>query len=125
MAFHNRSTCEQHYLHMAEKFSGITRFLIRFRYILVIIFFIVIAGFVDPNSFLARYRLTLRNNELRAQIEQCDAQYAAAERELRDLENNPRAVERVARVHLFMKSSDEDVYVIEHNDSLLDNAVQD
>ncbi|MBR6927186.1 MAG: septum formation initiator family protein [Bacteroidaceae bacterium] len=107
---------------MAEKLSGITRFLIRFRYVWVILLFIVIAGFVDPNSFLARYRLTKRNNQLRAEIQQCDSQYAEAERELRALQNDPRAVERVARVHLFMKSADEDVYVVEQRDTIAEEA---
>lgn len=102
---------------MAEKLSGITRFLLRYRYILVILLFVVVAGFIDPNSFLVRYRLTLRNNELRQQIQECDEQYAQADRELHELLTNPKAVERVARVHLFMKTDDEDVYVVEHNDT--------
>lgn len=98
---------------MAEKLSGITRFLVRYKYVLVIVLFVAIAGFLDPNSFLARYKLTSRNNELRAQIHECDAQYAQAEEELKGLLSDPKAVERVARVHLFMKSADEDVYVVE------------
>ncbi|MBP3227635.1 MAG: septum formation initiator family protein [Bacteroidaceae bacterium] len=103
---------------MADKLNGITRFLLRFRYIIVLIIFIAVAGFLDPNSFLTRYRLTLRNNELRAEIADCNRQYAEAEKELHALLNSPKAVERVARVHLFMKSDDEDVYVVEQTDSL-------
>ena len=99
---------------MADKISGITRFLLRYKYILAILIFVLVAGFLDPNSFLARYRLTLRNNELRAEIRDCDNKYAEAEQELHSLLNDPKAVERVARVHLFMKSPDEDVYVVEH-----------
>lgn len=98
---------------MADKISGITRFLLRYKYFWAILLFVLVAGFLDPNSFLARYRLTLRNNELRAEIQECDAKYANAEQELHNLLNDPKAVERVARVHLFMKSSDEDVYVVE------------
>ncbi len=98
---------------MAEKIGGIARFLLRYKIIVVIVLFVIVAGFLDPNSFLARYRLTNRNNQLRAEIEECDRQYAQAEKELQSLLSDPKAVERVARVHLFMKSTDEDVYVVE------------
>ncbi len=103
---------------MAEKFSGIPKVFLRYRYLVVTLFFVAIAGFLDPNSFLVRYRLTVRNNSLRAEIQSCDEQYAEAETELAALLSDPKAVERVARVHLLMKKSDEDVYVVETNDSL-------
>lgn len=103
---------------MAERLNSVARFLLRYKYVLLILVFILVAGFLDPNSFLARYRLSLRNSELRAEIKECDDAYAAAETELQALLSDPKAVERVARVHLLMKRADEDVYVVESPDSI-------
>ena len=57
-----------------------------------------------------------RNEALRAEIKTFEDRYNADTHELNELEHNPEAMERVARVDLFMKTANEDVYVIE-NDS--------
>ena len=88
-------------------FSAFGRSLTRHKYLLVLI------GFVDPNSLWYRYRLYERNETLREDIRRYEQQYAADARTLYELHTDPAAVEKVARVHLFMKTDNEDVYVIE------------
>ena len=53
------------------------------------------------------------NETLREDIRRYEQQYAADARTLYELHTDPAAVEKVARVHLFMKTDNEDVYVIE------------
>lgn len=104
---------------MAKRINKITAALWRHKYLLTCFLFVLIVGFLDPNSIWQRYKLSRRNAELRAEIAQYDRRYAADKRELELLESSPSAVEEVARVRLFMKTEDEDVYVVESvaNDS--------
>lgn len=98
---------------MGKRLHNFCRSLFHKKYLWSIVIFIIIAGFVDSNSFWHRYQIKLQNDALRQEIAAYEAQYNADTRELNDIEHNPDAVERVARVNLYMKTADEDVYVIE------------
>lgn len=98
---------------MGQKLKKIAFNILHQKYLWTIILFIVIVGFLDTNSFWHHYELRQQNNELREEIAAYEEKYEADTRELQELENSPEAVERVARVNLYMKTDDEDVYVIE------------
>lgn len=98
---------------MSNPLSRITRSLTGHKYLWTILFFAVFVGFVDPNSFWQRYKLRQRNNELREEIKRYEDSYAQSTRELESIGSSQKALERVARVNLYMKTADEDVYVIE------------
>lgn len=98
---------------MGKKLNRFCRSLFHQKYGWTIVAFIVIAGFVDSNSLWHRYQIKMQNDALRREIASYEAQYNADTHELNDIEHNPDAVERVARVNLYMKTADEDVYVIE------------
>lgn len=98
---------------MGKRLRGLSRFLTRHRYLCVISFFIIVVGFLDTNSFLARYRLHEENEALRQEIKRYEQKFQHDSHELNSLKNDQEAIERVARVRLFMKTADEDVYVFE------------
>jgi len=98
---------------MGKRLRGFSRFLTRHRYLCVTCFFVAVIGFLDNNSFLARYRLHEENNALREEIKRYERKYQHDTHELNSLRSNQEAVERVARLRLFMKTADEDVYVFE------------
>ncbi len=98
---------------MGQRLKNFCWSLIHKKYLWTILFFIVVVGFVDPNSFWHRYEMHQQNEELRAEIKDFEDRYNADTHELNELEHNPEAVERVARVNLYMKTANEDVYVIE------------
>ncbi len=75
--------------------------------------FFLIIGFFDPNSLLQRYQLYKQTEALRDEIAFYEEKYQRDTRELQELQTNPEAVEKVARVHLFMKTENEDVYILE------------
>lgn len=83
------------------------------KYIWTLLIFIVLVGFIDPNSFWVRNELRKQNNKLREEIANYEEKFRRDSKELEELEYNPEAVERVARVKLYMRTADEDVYVIE------------
>ena len=86
--------------------------LIKQKYLWTILIFIVYVGFIDSNSFWHRYELHQQNNELREEIKRFEKRYEADTKEYNELKYSPEAVERVARVNLFMKTEDEDVYIV-------------
>lgn len=97
---------------MAEKIGGVGRFLWRHKYIVTLLIFGFIVGFIDDNSFWNRYKLEEKNSELRNEIAAIEKQYKENMEELNVFETNPKAYERVARVDLYMRGEDEDVFIV-------------
>lgn len=79
---------------------------------LVTIFFVVVVGFLDQNSFLNLFFLLQKNSELKDEIAHYAQQYADDSKALRLLDTSEEAVEKVARVNLLMKNDNEDIYVV-------------
>lgn len=85
---------------------------------MVVIFFIVlIVGFVDDNSFMHRFDRRSRMSQLRSEIETYKAQYEAADLCLREMDANPKSIEKMAREKYFMKRPGEDVFVIRESEN--------
>lgn len=98
---------------MGTKINNLWQAVRKHKYLWTVALFILIAGFLDENSFLKFCQLRTHNNELKAEIEQYEHQYDSCSTELQRLKTSSRAYEEVARVRLLMKSENEDVYVIE------------
>ncbi|MBO5703505.1 MAG: septum formation initiator family protein [Bacteroidaceae bacterium] len=85
----------------------------RYKFIWTLLLFALILGVIDENSLLNRREIREKNDELRKEIAGYEEQFELAQKELRALQNDPDVVEEVARMRLFMKTPNEDVYVIE------------
>ena len=92
--------------------SNIVSRIWRYRIAFVIALFVLGAGIFDEQSVLNILLLTNSNNELRHDIAEFEKQYQEDSRALQLMDNSPEAVEKVARVKLFMKKANEDVYVV-------------
>jgi len=82
------------------------------KYSLIAIIGIVLVGFVGKNSVLAHFRNELYISELASEIEKYEQQNQSDMRQIRELNRNPKAMERIARERYFMKHEDEDIYVL-------------
>lgn len=83
----------------------------RYKYVVAFLIFMLILGVVDENSLWVRYQRRVEIGNLRRQIEKYQAQYDAETAQLEALENNPAAVERLAREKYLMKRDNEDLFV--------------
>jgi len=83
----------------------------RHKYFLTILFIALIVGVVDEDSFLNRHPRRVRIDMLRQEIANYKHQYDEADNKIRELENNPKAVEKIARERYHMKRANEDVFV--------------
>jgi cell division protein FtsB len=88
------------------------RFLSHNKYWIVIFIGVLIVGFLDENSFLQRINYELKIRDLNSQIEEYNNRYENDSRQLRELNRNPKAIEKIARERYFMKADDEDIFVL-------------
>ncbi|MBR6170457.1 MAG: septum formation initiator family protein [Bacteroidaceae bacterium] len=87
-------------------------FIRRHKYMVVIIFIVLVVGFIDDNSFMHRFDRRRRMDQLSSEIEVYKTQYETADRQLREMDSNPNAIEKLARENYYMKRPGEDVFII-------------
>ena len=86
------------------------------KYSLIAIIGIVLVGFVGENSMLAHMRNKMYISQLTSEIEKYEQQNENDMRQIRELNHNPKAMERIARERYFMKHDDEDIFVLSDDD---------
>ena len=86
------------------------------KYLIIVLLFVSILGFLDENSFLRRYEKQKEIRTLRTEIRKYKAMYKTDTEKLTELENNPKAIVKIARERYFMKMEDEDIYVLERDE---------
>ena len=67
---------------------------------------------MDENSAWSHLRNKHRISELEDEIEQYTERYHQDQEKIRNLDANPKAIEKIARERYFMKADDEDVFVL-------------
>ena len=85
------------------------------KYLLTFIIIALIVGVVDEDSFLNRHPRRVRIETLQQEIANYKRQYTEADNKIRELQTNPKAVEKIARERYHMKRADEDVFVFENS----------
>ena len=86
-------------------------FMCRHKYIITILLIVLIVGIVDEDSFLNRHPRRVRIDMLRQEIANYKQQFKEEDSKIREMETNPKAVEKIARERYHMKRADEDVFV--------------
>lgn len=94
------------------KINNIWNYLARHKYLLTVVFGVLLVGVVDENSFRKIVLLNMRQSEVEAELKECREQFERDSVRLRALNANQKGVERIARERYFMKRPNEDVYVL-------------
>ena len=82
------------------------------KYALVSIIAVVLIGFVDDNSVWHHMQNKHKISELEAEIAKYTDQNQRNLQQIRMLESDPKAIEKIARERYFMKADDEDIFVL-------------
>lgn len=90
-----------------------------YKYVIVTVLGILVVGFIDDNSFVKRIQYKLKVSDLKAEIETYNERNERYKAQLKELEKDPRSIEKIAREKYFMKQDDEDIFVLS-DDYLLD-----
>lgn len=97
---------------MGIRISGIWHFLSRYKYLIVVVIGVAVVGFLDDNSIMRHLQYKLQISDLEDEISRYNGQNEEATKVLKGLKNNPKQIEKIARERYFMKTDDEDVYVL-------------
>ena len=112
-------------------FSSIKSFLLRilhsmfFRYTVVCILGVLIVGYLDENSLWNHMKNRQRINELQEETAKYNAEFRRDQARIRELDRNPKAMEKIARERFFMKADDEDIFVLSDDDREIKGVVGD
>ena len=82
------------------------------KYIVVCVLGVLIVGFLDDNSVLSHVNNMQRIEELQGEIDVYEAQNQENVKRIRQLDENAKEVEKIARERYFMKADDEDIFVL-------------
>ena len=97
-----------------DKLLSIWDFIGKHKYIITVIAFGVIIGFLDENSIVRRMQYTQEISTLNREIEKYRKEYEESTERLNELVTNPEALEQIAREKYRMKKPNEDIYVFEN-----------
>ena len=84
---------------------------LRHKYLITILLFAAIIGFLDENSAIRRLGYAREISRLQSEIEKYRAEYEENTKKLNELSTNPDAIEQIAREKYLMKKPNEDIYV--------------
>lgn len=90
--------------------------LIRNKYLLAIVIFVVWIGFLDKNNLVKTMKIRHELSNLRADKEYYLKEIEENKRISEELLNNKVSLEKFAREEYFMKKENEEIYIIEFED---------
>ena len=85
----------------------------------VTIIAVLLIGFLDENSVWSHFKNQQRIEELQDEIKRQNDQYNHDQKQIRKLNSDPKAIEKIARERYFMKADDEDIFVLSDDEATL------
>lgn len=96
-----------------DKLTSLWDFVRRRKYLITLLVFGVIIGFLDENSIVRRLGYYHEESLLRSEIEKYRKEYEENTERLNELDIDSGAIERIAREKYLMKKPNEDIFVFE------------
>ena len=95
-----------------SKLKGFLGFIGHYKYLIVIIVGIAVIGFLDENSYMHRMQLDMQISDLKDEIRIYEEKNAESMRRIEEIDSGGASIEKIARENYFMKSDDEDIFVL-------------
>lgn len=86
------------------------------KYAVVCVVGVIIVGFLDDNSVWSHMKNLERIDELKAETKKYNANFERDQALIRELNRNPKAIEKIARERYYMKADDEDIFILSDDD---------
>ena len=96
-----------------SKLMTVWNYIRKHKYLITIVSFLVIIVFLDENSLIQRNKHREEINVLTSEIEKYRKQFEEDTQKLKELTNNPEALEKIAREMYLMKKPNEDIFIFE------------
>ena len=104
-----------------SKLLTIWNYIRRHKYMITVLIFIVVIGFLDENSLIQRVKHRSEISALNSEIEKYRKQYEEDTEKLKELTTNPEALEKIAREKYLMKKPDEDIFCLLYTSDAADD----
>ncbi len=88
------------------------------KYAVVCIVGVLIIGFLDDNSLWNHLKNLQRIDELTEETIKYQESYERDQAQIRELNKNPKAIEKIARERYFMKEDNEDIFVLSDDEQV-------
>ena len=86
------------------------------KYVVVCVAGVLIVGFLDENSMWSHMKNRQRIEELTEEKARYNAVFERDKAQIRELERDPKAMEKIARERYFMKADNEDIFILSDDD---------
>lgn len=87
------------------------------KYALVFVLFLVWLIFLDPNNFIKRIKSYNQLDKLKNEKQYYEKQIEESRQALEDIKNDKENIEKYAREKYYMKKSNEDLFVVKEADN--------
>lgn len=91
------------------------------KYVVVCVIGVLIVGFLDENSVWNHFNNMQRISELEVEIDHYTQLNEKNKQRIKQLEKDPKAIEKIARERYFMKADDEDIFVLSDDEEVKEN----
>ena len=96
-----------------SKLLTIWNYIRRHKYMITVLIFIVVIGFLDENSLIERVKHRSEISALNSEIEKYRKQYEEDTEKLKELTTNPVALQKIAPENYLLNTPDLDIFVFE------------
>ncbi|MDO4738898.1 MAG: septum formation initiator family protein [Bacteroidales bacterium] len=93
--------------------NGIKHWIFKLKYVVALAIFIGVIGFVGESSLVNRIAQQQEISRLRAEIDEHNRKFEQDKKTLNALKYDEEAVRDVARSRYYMKSDNEDIFIVE------------
>jgi cell division protein FtsB len=96
--------------------SNLKRYLFKLKYVFAFLIFGACITFVGESSLINRMEQWKEITKLKSEIDIYQRRFNQDKETLNSLKNDPEALKQIARERYYMKTEDEDIFVIEDED---------
>ena len=96
--------------------SSIKQWFFKLKYVIALAIFVIAIGFVGESSIVNRIGQQQEISRLKGEIDEYNRKFEQDKKTLHALKNDHEAIKEVARSRYFMKTDNEDIFIVEEED---------
>ena len=97
-------------------YQKLKQLIIKLKWCVASAIFIIAIGFIGEDCWINRYSKRKEIAHLKGEIAEHERKFNEDKAKLNSLKNNPEAVKVVARERYYMRTDDEDIFIIEEDE---------
>ena len=96
--------------------NSIKQWFFKLKYVIALAVFVIAIGFVGESSVVNRISQQREISRLKGEIDEYNRKFEQDKKTLNALKHDPEAVKEVARSRYFMKTDNEDIFIVEDDE---------